>query len=283
MFGPVMSASDVWNEILAPKFIRYRRVLVEGATPHGQRALALFPTRPADAVLDVGCGFGDATLAIADQVGPLGSVVGLDVGYDFLELARELHEASGKRNVAFMQADAETYPARESFDYLFARFGTMFFERPVAAFRNMRAMLRPGGQLTMTVWRSSKENPWLSFAKPFALARLPAPGEEAATCGPGPFSQASPSTVHELLTRAGFREVSFTPSDGRTRIGDTLDEAIAFQLAIGPAGEIVREAGALGERALPALKSELESALAPYLEPDGVWLPAAAWVVHARV
>lgn len=61
-----------------------------------------------------------------------------------------------------------------------------------------------------------------------------------------------------------------------------LDEAVAFQLALGPAGEIVREAGALGERTLPELQRALRAMLARFLEDGGVFLPAGAWIVHAR-
>src|ERR1700712_4569524 len=123
----------------------------------------------------------------------------------------------------------------------------MFFEHPVAAFRNLRRMLRPGGPLVMTTWRSLAANPWLAIAKRAALTVLPLPGEEAISCGPGPFSLASPELVHEILERAGFRDVSLTPSDAVTRVGQNLKSAVDFQMALGPAGEIVREALARGE------------------------------------
>lgn len=278
----IKSASDVWNEILAPKFIRYREILVEGAIPHGERAMALFPPQLAERAIDIGCGFGDATLKLGERVGPVGAVTGLDVAHGFLEIARAALHASGAHQVSFVQGDAETFAMREAYDYLFARFGTMFFERPLSAFRNMHAMLRPGGQLVMTTWRTREENPWLSVAKAIAQAHLPPLGEQAVSCGPGPFSLSEPALVRDLLTRAGFREVSLVASDGLTRIGRTLDEAVAFQLALGPAGEIVREAGTLGERALPKLRDALATALARYLDDEGVFLPAAAWIVHAQ-
>jgi ubiquinone/menaquinone biosynthesis C-methylase UbiE len=276
-----MSFSDVWNEILAPKFIRYRPILVAGAEPHGRRAMALFGPALGDRTLDVGCGFGDATLDLAERVGLHGTATGLDVAAAFLSIARQAASESGAPNVDFIVGDAETFRPPEPFDYLFARFGTMFFERPLAAFRNMRAMLKPDGELVMTTWRNLEENPWLAVAKRIAKAHLPRSTEDAVTCGPGPFSLSNAEMVRALLTRAGFRTVSFVPSDAPTLVGSNLEEAIDFQLAIGPAGEVVREAGPAGLRALPALRKALSTALAPFCHEDGVRMPAAAWIVHA--
>ena len=255
-----MSLLDVWSEILAPKFIRFRQVLVSGAEPHGRRAMALYSPEVGQAAVDVGCGFGDATEELAELVGESGTDLG-----------------------RFLAADVATFVAPESADYLFARFGTMFFEQPVAAFRNMRRMLRPGGELVMTTWRGLGENPWLAVAKQAALTLLPAPGNGAVSCGPGPFSLADPDVIRDVLTRAGFVDVSLVPSDAITLVGDTLKSAGDFQIAIGPAGEIVREAGALGEQRLQEVRATIAGALGPFLCEEGVALPSAAWIVHAKV
>lgn len=278
----VMSASDVWTDILAPKFIRYRGILVAGAKPHGHRAMTLFGPRARDRVLDVGCGFGDATLELVDRVGRSGFATGLDVVPAFVDLARELARERGASNVRFTAGDAETFEPRAAFDYLFARFGTMFFERPLAAFRNLHAMLAPEGRLVMTTWRTIEENPWLGVARDVARMYLPPPAEEAVSCGPGPFSLAEPELVRELLSHAGFHHVTFVTSDAATLVGTTLDEAIEFQLALGPAGEIVREAGPAGARALPELRKALRTALAPFDTGEGVRMASAAFIVHAR-
>lgn len=85
----------------------------------------------------------------------------------------------------------------------------MFFERPVAAFRNLRKMLAPKGQLLMTTWRTVEDNPWLSVAKEVARSILPAPGSEAVSCGPGPFSLADEDTVRRILGAAGFAKLTW--------------------------------------------------------------------------
>ena len=278
-----ISLAEVWNEILAPKFIRFRQVLVSGAEPHGRRAMALFSPQPGHAAVDIGCGFGDATSELAELVGPSGTALGLDLAPAFIALARAATQPLKLAQLRFLVEDAATYAAPESADYLFARFGTMFFEQPVAAFRNLQRMLRPGGELVMTTWRGLDENPWLAIAKRAALTLLPAPGNGAVSCGPGPFSLADPEVIREVLTRAGFCDVTLLPSDAITLVGHSLKSAVDFQMAIGPAGEIVREAGAAGEQRLSEVRAAIGEALAPFLCEEGVALPSAAWIVHAKV
>jgi SAM-dependent methyltransferase len=277
-----LSFADVWNTILAPKFVRFRRVLVEGAAPHGRRALDLVPPRPGGRALDVGCGFGDGTVDLAERAGPSGTVTGVDVVSEFIDLSRRTVLETRATNVAFEVADAERFSTPERYDYVFSRFGTMFFERPGAAFRNLRRLLAPEGRLVMTTWRGLAENPWLAVGKSIAREHLGVPEDRSVSCGPGPFSLAAPDTVTELLTASGFRRVRFEPSEAPALVGATVEEAVEFQLAIGPAGEIVREAGPRPESVMSALRGALGAAMLPYATPSGVFMPSAAWVVKAE-
>ena len=178
-----------WNEVLAPKFIRFRHVLVGGLTHH---SAAVFPDLPVywgDRVLDVGCGFGDTAIQLARKVGEAGSVTGVDCCDAFLDEARAAAAESGLETLDFLRADAEKVLPDGAYDFVFARFGTMFFANPVAGLRNMRKALRPGGKMVHIVWRNRADNPWLSMAKDIVLEFLPQPGDDAQTCGPGPFSR----------------------------------------------------------------------------------------------
>src|SRR6185312_13679075 len=280
--APSPSAAEVWDTILSPKFTRFRDVLVTGAEPHGRAALASWRPAPGARALDVGCGFGESTFDLAACLDPSADVSGLDVAWSFVRVARA--DAARRRafHLRFVHADAETYEPPAPVDYVFSRFGTMFFERPVAAFRNLHAITRPGGTLVMTTWRALEDNPWLGVAKAIARKLLPAPPAHAATCGPGPFSLAEPEVVREMLERSGYRDVSLVPSDAGTLVGRTLEAAVDFQLAIGPAGEIVREAGPAAVEILPDLRRQMAEALAPFLTAEGVRMPAGAWIVHAR-
>jgi len=245
-----------WNEVLAPKFIRFKHVLVGGLSQHSEAIFPSLPVRKGDRVLDVGCGFGDASIKLADLVGPEGEVVGIDCCDTFLDYARR--EAAGRSNVSFIRGDAEIALPTNQYDFVFARFGTMFFANPVAGLRNMRKALRPGGRMVHIVWRARTDNPWLSMAKEVVLRFLPEPGADAQTCGPGPFSMSDEATVRQMMTIAGYQQIEFRRVDAPVMIGNDVADAIAFQLAIGPAGEVFREAGQEAE----AKRAQIEAALA---------------------
>ena len=271
-----------WNEVLAPKFIRFKHILVDGLSHHSEAVFPSLPVRPGDQVLDVGCGFGDTAIKLARLVGPTGNVTGVDCCDAFLDFARADVRARGLTNVCFVRADAEIALPTNQYDFVFARFGTMFFANPVAGLRNMRKALRPGGRMVHIVWRDRKDNPWLSMAKDVVLRFLPPPGADALTCGPGPFSMTDETTVRAMMTAAGYADIEFRRVDAPVLVGRDVGDAIAFQLAIGPAGEVFREAGAEAERKRP----EIEAALAEAINrqktgSEGIVMDSSSWVISA--
>jgi ubiquinone/menaquinone biosynthesis C-methylase UbiE len=271
-----------WNEVLAPKFIRFKHVLVDGLTRHSEAIFPSLPVRQGDRVLDVGCGFGDTAIKLADLVGPQGEVVGIDCCDAFLDYARKDIDARGLTNIKLVRGDAQVALPENQFDFVFSRFGTMFFANPVAGLRNMRKALRPGGRMVHIVWRGRADNPWLSMAKDIVLEFLPPPGDDAQTCGPGPFSMSDEDTVRAMMTAAGYSEIEFRRVDAPVLIGSDVSDAIAFQLAIGPAGEVFREAGEVAEKKRP----EIEAALAEAIDrqktsADGIVMPSSSWVISA--
>jgi ubiquinone/menaquinone biosynthesis C-methylase UbiE len=274
--------TDFWNDVLVPKFVRWKHIVVDGLAQHSAQVFPTLEVGPGDRVVDAGCGFGDTTLELARIVGPSGSVIGLDCCATFLDHARRDATRAGIKNAVFLEADVETFPFEPIHDFCFSRFGTQFFEDPVAGLSNMRAALRPGGTITMIVWRELAENPWLSIPMDVVLRFLQRPSENALTCGPGPFSMADPGIVRRLLEGVGYSQVSFEPIGADVLVGGDLDEAVEFQLALGPAGEVFREAGdeAMRKRVpiIEALKAELE----PYRTSDGVMMGSSSWKVTAR-
>jgi ubiquinone/menaquinone biosynthesis C-methylase UbiE len=272
-----------WNEVLAPKFIRFRHVLVGGLTHHSEAVFPQLPVYRGDRVLDVGCGFGDTAAKFAEIVGPDGGVVGIDCCDAFLDIARAEIAETGLRNVSFMRGDAEVALPEGAFDFVFARFGTMFFANPTAGLRNMRRALRPGGRMVHIVWRDPKDNPWLSMAKDVVLRFLPAPGEDARTCGPGPFSMADEATVRKMMEIAGYEQIEFRRVDAPVVIGRDVRDAIEFQLALGPAGEVFREAGEEAERQRPEIEAALADAIRQQAtDADGIVMDSSSWVISAR-
>ena len=273
---------EFWNNILVPKFVRWRHILVDGLTLHSERIFPSLQVNKGDRVVDAGCGFGDTAIELARLVGPTGSVLAVDCCDGFLEYGRRDASAAGLSNVTFLEADVQTYPFEPVHDFCFSRFGTQFFENPVAGLRNMRASLKPGGIMTMVVWRGIKDNPWLGHAKDIVLQFLPPPGENAQTCGPGPFSMADTSVVTKQLEIAGYRDIQFEQIDAEVFVGKDLDDAAAFQLAIGPAGEVYREAGKLAEQRYDEIANALKSQLAKYQRSNGLMMESSSWKVTAR-
>ena len=272
---------DFWNEVLVPKFVRWKHIIVDGLTLHSE---AIFPTlrvRPGDKVVDVGCGFGDTAIKLAKIVGPSGSVLAIDCCDGFLEFGRQDAKAAGISNITFLEEDVQTYPFEPIHDFCFSRFGTQFFENPVAGLRNMRKSLKPGGIMTMIVWRGIKDNPWLGSAKEVVLRFLPPPGENAQSCGPGPFSMADTGVVTKQLEIAGYKDIQFERIDAQVFVGKDLDDAVAFQLALGPAGEVYREAGKLAEDRHEEIAQALKAQLAKHLGPNGVMMDSSSWRVTA--
>ncbi|SEM28163.1 Ubiquinone/menaquinone biosynthesis C-methylase UbiE [Roseovarius azorensis] len=271
-----------WNEVLAPKFIRFRHILVDGLTHHSEAVFPKLPVRKGDRVLDVGCGFGDTAIKLARIVGPDGEVVGIDCCDAFLAAAEADREHAGINNLRFIRGDAEVALPEGAFDFVFARFGTMFFANPVAGLRNMRKTLRPGGRMTHIVWRNSADNPWLSMAKDVVLGFLPPPGDDARTCGPGPFSMADEPTVRKMMEIAGYEDISFERVDAPVLVGHDVRDAIAFQLSIGPAGEVFREAGDVAETRRPEIEEALAEAIrAQTTSAEGIVMASSSWVISA--
>jgi ubiquinone/menaquinone biosynthesis C-methylase UbiE len=275
---------DFWNEVLVPKFTKYRHILVGGLTHHSAKIFPSLAIGEGDKVVDVGCGFGDTAILFAQRVGPTGSVLGIDCCDGFIEFGRRDAEAAGIHNLSFVVGDVQSYPFEPDHDFCFSRFGTQFFENPVAGLRNMRASLRPGGVMTMIVWRTIDDNPWLGLPREIVLRYLPPPGEDGRTCGPGPFSMADQDMVTKQLEISGYTDIAFERVDAPLMVGKTPEDAVGFQIALGPAGEVYREAeaGAEAERRHHEIEAALKAELAKYESPEGIVMASSSWKISAR-
>ena len=275
-------AIRAWDGPLFDRFLRFREIVTTGLANHGDAALAQLPPRTGDRVLDLGCGFGETTLQIADLVGPEGTVVGVDAAPRFIEVA--VHDAAeaGAANARFTVADVQTDDLGGPYDLAFSRFGTMFFSSPVAALRNVRRVLVPGGRLVMVVWRRRTDNPWSYRAQTIVEGIVSRPEEyDEPTCGPGPFSMADADTVSEILMVAGFTGVTLTRCDLPIAIGGDVEEAIDLSMALGPAGEILRLSGDRAADLLEPVRQALREGFSEFAGPEGISAMASSWIVSA--
>jgi SAM-dependent methyltransferase len=275
-------ATEAWSGPLFECFVQYRDLVAGGLGAHGEAAMEAHPPLPGDRVVDLGCGFGDTTQRLAELVGPGGDALGIDVSEPFIEVAGKEAGDAGAVNVRFAVGDVQITEFEESFDYAFSRMGIMFFANPVQALRNVCRALTPGGRLCAVVWRRKLDNEWVSRAEQVVDQYLDHPEEtDQPTCGPGPFSMANADTVSEQLKIAGFEEIALQRCDLPLKIGDDLDHAVEFNMALGPAGEVLRLWEDRIDEIRPKIAAELREALAEFEGPDGVYAPASTWIVSA--
>ena len=231
-------------------------------------------------VLDIGCGSGATTIALAQKVVPSGHAFGVDISGPMLERAR----ASAPRDlpIDFVLADATVYPFDpQSVDLLASRFGVMFFADPVLSFTNMRKALRPSGRLAFACWREPRENPWMLAPLQAVYKhapKLPPQGPE----DPGPFAFASEERVNRILSAAGFTNIAMEPCPLSLdiAIGGGLDAAVQSVLGIGPSNRALE--GQPAEIRAAAIQS-IREMLTPLARGNTVPLAGSIWIVTARV
>ena len=281
--GANAEAIQAWDGPLYDRFVRFRHIVTNGLGAHGREAMRDAAPKPGERVLDVGCGFGDTTQELAGLVGPDGDALGVDAAPRFVETAVQEAAEAGVANARFEVVDVETASFAESFDLAYSRFGTMFFANPVAALRNVREALAPGGRLAMAVWRRRLDNDWL-YRGQTIVERIVAKPEEhdEPICGPGPFSMADADTTSDVVQRAGFADVTLRRCDIPILIGRDVEEAIALIMSLGPAGEILRLAGDDAAHLHVHGHDELRAGLAEFETPEGLYAPASTWIVTAR-
>jgi SAM-dependent methyltransferase len=279
-----LEATEAWNGPLFEIWIEYRNLVAEGLREHGEAALATNPPHEGDRVLDLGCGLGDTTVRLARLVGSIGHAHGVDVAERMIEVAIEEAAEAGLENVSFESCDVEVTKFEQTFDYAFSRMGTMFFANPVTALRNVREALAPGGLLNIVVWRRKLDNEFMHRAEQIVDEYLEEPEEyDVPRCGPGPFSMANADTVSDVLKHAGYEDIRFARQDLPYKIGNDLEHAVAFNMALGPAAEVLRMWGDRVDDLRPRIAADLRAALSDYVVDGGAVLaPASTWAVTAR-
>jgi SAM-dependent methyltransferase len=245
----------------------------DAAYAHYQPALlAAAAVRPGERILDVGCGSGQVAIDLV-RATPHSTALGVDLSSAQLEVGRA--RAVGL-DVEFLQADAQVHDfGAASYDLVVSRTGTMFFSDQAMAFANLARCTKPGGRLTILVWRGVGENEW--FREFFEAVRVgrdlsgPPPGT------PGPFSQSDPAVVEPLLHGAGWTDIAFAPADEPIWFGADSDNATSFIL-----GQLAWLLADLDEAKLREATDNLHAVMAAHESHVGVELSSAAWLITAR-
>jgi len=230
--------------------------------------------------LDIGCGFGDLTIELAQIVGPNGFALGVDLSSPMLEKAENSARAAGLRNIRFENVDAQTHAFPEhAFELMVSQFGLMFFADPVAAFANLRPTLRRGGRVFFLCWQWRERSQ--SIAIPLNVVAqfidVPPPRPPGT---PGQFGFADPYLIRKILDSAGFVEVIVEDMREKLPIGGglALDDAaewflrVEFHTILAKAGSEIRS----------EIRRTMRNALRRYLTESGVLMESATWLVSTR-
>jgi SAM-dependent methyltransferase len=274
--------SAFWNAQPGQNWVSFQATLDAQMSEVTEALLAAAAPRPGERVIDIGCGAGGSTLALAAAVGPSGRVTGLDVSSPLLARAEERRRERGLANLAFIEADAQDHPFDPAAsDLAVSRFGVMFFADPVAAFANIARALRPGGRLVFAAWAGPEHNPWFTLPQQAAVARLgpvaPAPPE-----APGPMAFRDAARVTGLLAAAGLREARAQPVDLGLPNPGGLDALMELICNIGALPRILRDKGGTPEDRA-AILGVVRDRFAPFATPDGgIRLPARVILFSAQ-
>ncbi|MCC7267037.1 MAG: class I SAM-dependent methyltransferase [Caulobacteraceae bacterium] len=266
-----------WNEASGPVWVEMQGVLDYMLAPVGAALVeAAFPGEGAR-VLDVGCGAGATSLAMARRLGPRGLCLGADISAPLVAAARKRATAEGLEAARFVEADAQTFAFDAgAFDAAISRFGVMFFDDPPAAFANIRRAMRPGGRLTFIAWRSPAENPFMTAAgraTAHLLPPQPPPDPEA----PGQFAFADDRRVRRILEAAGWNDVDLRPLDLPTDVPEA--DLMAYVTRLGPVGQALRAADDATRAQITAV---LKDAFAPSVQDGAARFSLACWLATAR-
>lgn len=271
--GGVLSQVEVWNDLVGNAWVKYAAIHDEQAAPFGEAVMDALGDLAGAGVLDVGCGTG-ATAAQLIERGAA-HVLGVDLSVPMIDAAR----ATVGARVRFEVADAAELEPAGSFDVVFSRFGTMFFDDPVAGFARLRAAAGTESRLGFCTWGPPLANPVMTLAV-MASAPVLGPPQLGGPGEPGPFSLSSPERVQDVLTRAGWEriEVRELTLDAPHPAGDAVgvaDMALEFNPLL-----------VVGLQREPAKRTAVRDAIAAAVKPferDGiVHLRATGLIVTAH-
>jgi len=272
--------AEYWNTKSGPKWVQHDESMNTRFIPLTEELLKQAHPQSSEHVLDIGCGGGSTTKRIAEEVGPSGQVLGIDISEPLLDLARS--KCDELTQVRFENADAQVHPLPpKSFDLIFSRFGVMFFSDPYAAFSNLGKSLTSGGRLHFVCWAPIERNSWFTIPLEVA-ARYLGEADPIPPRTPGPHAFSEPEYVKDFLTQSGFHEIKVSTVETTIISPDSPEQHAAMYLGIGAASRLVLDRSP-DPATLQKIIEDLIAEMKLYQTMDGISLGATVNYVSARI
>jgi len=266
----------LWNGGAGLAWVEAQELLDRLFTPFEKLLVEAVRARSGLRVLDVGCGTGSTTLAVARSLGANGRCVGVDISEPMIAAARARAERQ-QILASFVCADAQSHAfAPASVDTIISRFGVMFFDDSVRAFANLRRAARDGAQLQLVAWRSPAENPFMTAAERAAAPLFPSMPPRRPDA-PGQFAFADQRRVQGILEQSGWVEIDLQPIDVACAFPKT--ELDRYMTRLGPLARILDSAD---EQTRKRVIGTVRPAFDPYAHGDEIRFNAACWMIGAR-
>jgi ubiquinone/menaquinone biosynthesis C-methylase UbiE len=265
-----------WNGPAGRGWVELQEVLDQIYKPIDELLVEAVAVGSSDRVLDVGCGTGGTTVAVAKRLGPKGHCVGIDISEPMLAAAEARAIRAGVAT-RFVRANAQDHPFEPAhFNRIISRFGVMFFDDPVAAFANLRRAARDDAEFRFVAWRSAEQNPFMTTAERVAapfLPNIPARKPDA----PGQFAFADNRRIYQILEASGWSAIDIHSIDVACVFPEK--ELVHYLTRLGPVGLILHETD---EPTRMRVIETVRAAFDSYVHGTEVRFTAACWMVGAR-
>ena len=245
---------EFWNEGIGKKWVEEDNSMNERLSILTKELFLRSNINRDDKILDIGCGGGQTTFEASEMVGENGYVIGADISKILLDLAKSKY--ANTKNLEFKYCDVQNYEFREnSFNKVISRFGVMFFENPIEAFKNIYNSIQEGGSLNFVCWTNVMENEFFTDPTNIIIKHINKEFPEI-TRAPGPLAFSEEDYVKEILMSSKFKNVKIEKVYSSISTNDSAEKDGALLLKLGLGGRLLADAN-LSKKELSIIRDEM--------------------------
>ena len=245
---------EFWNEGIGRKWVEEDNSMNERLSILTKELFLRSNIKRDDKILDIGCGGGQTTFEASEMVGENGYVVGADISKILLDLAESKY--ANTKNLEFKYCDVQNYEFKvNSFSKVISRFGVMFFENPIEAFKNIYNSIQEGGSLNFVCWTNVMENEFFTDPTNIIIKHINKEFPEI-TRAPGPLAFSEEDYVKEILMSSKFKNVKIEKVYSSISTNDSAEKDGALLLKLGLGGRLLADAN-LSKKELSIIRDEM--------------------------